>query len=68
MLRYGWRSYNFLVSKVGKNSFLVRYGSREIAFLTLIPYKWCGIFQNDRRYGTLRYATVRYCTLRLALI
>jgi hypothetical protein len=47
MLRYGSRSYNFSVK--AKNAFLVRYGSREIVFLTLIPFRWYGIFKNDRR-------------------
>jgi hypothetical protein len=43
LLRYGSRSYNFKVLKMAKNGFLVRYGSRQIAFLTLIPFGWCGI-------------------------
>jgi hypothetical protein len=42
MLRYGSRSYNFSVLK--KSAFLVRCGSRQTAFLTLIPFKWGGIF------------------------
>jgi hypothetical protein len=25
---------------------------------------FCAIFQNDRRYGTIRYGTVRYGTIR----
>jgi hypothetical protein len=38
MLRYGWRSFNVAVLKTGKNAFLVRYCSRQIAFLTLNPF------------------------------
>jgi hypothetical protein len=34
---------NFSVLKTG-------YGLRQIAFLTQNPFKWCGIFKNDRRF------------------
>jgi hypothetical protein len=47
MLRYGLRSYNFSVLKKGeKTAFLVRYGTRQIAFLTINPFKWCAIFRK----------------------
>jgi hypothetical protein len=51
---------------------LVRYGSRQISFLTLNPFKWCAIFQNYRRsvavrYGMLGYGMVRYGALKFRI-
>ena len=42
-----------------KNAFLVRYGSRQIAFLTLIPFKWWGIFKNDGRSVAEQYGALK---------
>ena len=65
MLRYDSHSYNFLVLKKAKNAFLVRYDSRQIAFLTLIPFKWCGIYimiDDLLRYDRIRYGALRINT------
>jgi hypothetical protein len=59
MLRYGSRSFNFSLSKIEKIIFLVRYGSRQIVFLTQNPCQWCGIFYNDRWSVAVRYYALR---------
>jgi hypothetical protein len=59
MLRFGSRSFS--CQKKEKNAFLVRYGRRQIGFITLISFEWCDIFYKRQTVccGTIRCAEFR---------